>query len=282
MFGFARKKYELKEVDGLFAVVFKEATINTLLAEMSKDGLFRGISDKFHDMYRVYKNIPDISDFRVGQNYFESVPLDWIILCSREDNGKSRLIGHGVMARIRWNGSLETLPRGWADSVVQARIVADKAIGDADTMVGLFINVERDQKKSGAAEKIITLMKEVTGSLVMRDLIIPLRPPVRYQRAYVELDFEEFSSLVREDGQPLDYWVRVHVKVGAKVIAVNRYSHQHAIPKGYVANFFEISEALQNGDLILKKGDEFYYGNMVSEHDMVVVNQGCVWVSHFH
>jgi len=282
MFGFARRKYELKEVDDLLSVVFREATINTLLTEMSKDSLFCGISDMFHDMYCVCRNVPDISDFRVGPNYFESVPLDWIILCSRESNGRLRLVGHGVMARIIWNGSLENLPRGWADSVVQARMVADRAIGGADTTVGLFINVERDHKKSGAAEKIITLMKEVTGSLAIRSLIIPLRPPVRYQRAYVELDFEEFASLVREDGRPLDYWVRVHVKVGAEVIAVNRYSHQHAIPKGYVSNFFDVSEVLQNGYLILKKGDEFYYGNMVSEHDMVVVNQGCVWVSHFN
>lgn len=280
MFGFFRKKYDAQKIDDFFAIIFRGMTVAEFLSEISKERRFQGLAARFRSMYQISRSTPDISDFRVGPNYFASASLDWIVLAT-DEGAEAQLVGHGVMARVDWDGTQEALPTGWADSLVRARQADEAASGGGNTAVGLFINVEKDQKRSGAAEKIILLMKDIVRDAGLRDLIIPLRPPVRYQRDYVEMDFEQFAAITRDDGAPLDYWVRVHKKVGAKVIAVSRYSHQHVIPQKYIANFFEIVEVKESGDLIAKKGDEFYFAALIKDHNLFAINQGCVWVSHF-
>lgn len=276
MLCFQRKKYRVEKLDNFYAIIFKAMTVAEFLLEISRERRFKNLADRFHSMYKVTRETPDISDFRVGPNYFESTSLDWIVLTNGED-----LLGHGVMARIDWDGSLQTLPIGWADSLVRAQQANEAKSKHVNTAVGLFINVEKDHKRSGAAEKIILLMKEIVRDAGLHNLIIPLRPPVRYLRDYVEMDFEQFAATTRDDGAPLDYWVRVHTRLGAKVIAVSRHSHQHVIPRKYLENFFDIVEEKETGDLIVKKGDEFYYANLIKEHNFFALSQGCVWVSHF-
>src|SRR5438046_2032757 len=95
-------------------------------------------------MYQVTRRFPDMSNFRLGPNAFERIPVDWIILTSGADIiRESRLSAHGLAARIAWNGDPGTLPRGWQGAVRTCCEQRDAADAPADTLVGLFIKVEK-------------------------------------------------------------------------------------------------------------------------------------------
>lgn len=71
-------------------------------------------------MYRVTRRFPDMSDFRLGPNPFEHIPVDWTIFATAADPLRdATLVAHGLSARIAWTGDRGTLPRGW-QGVVRA------------------------------------------------------------------------------------------------------------------------------------------------------------------
>ena len=48
-----------------------------------------------------------------------------------------------------------------------------------------------------------------------RYAIIPALPPLQFKREYAGISMAELAKLQREDGQPLDHWIRVHLKKGS-------------------------------------------------------------------
>jgi len=234
------------------------------------------------DMYRVKRSFPDMSHFRLGPNMFEKIFLNWIIFVGTDTPaGAGELIGHGVTTGISWGQEQKTLPDGWQGAVRQSYQDINLDRKPANTHVGLFILIEESSRKHGWAGNVILEMKAVAKKNGITALIIPLRPPSRYKKEYAAMPMSEFASLKREDGQPMDHWIRLHVRLGAKIIGVSNTSHQHAFSLKDFYGQVPVEPVTKSGYTLVQHKDGGWYNVYVDlEREFVLINQGCVWVQH--
>jgi len=239
-----------------------------------------GAFQRLIDSYRIIRTFPDMSDFRLGPNMFERIPLDWIVCASGRDASKSRLIGHGIATRIEWNGNPRQLPRGWQGAVRECFQNHAGKQNRCNTHVGLFIKVEDEHRGHQWAERILEEMKRVGRSSGLSTLVIPLRLPKHYEREYAELPIERLADLRRDDGEHLDHWLRLHLRLGAEIIGFSNASHQHAMNLDDFTRQFECGSLDGTGYHLVAQHGEWYRAFVDLERDFALINQSCVWVRH--
>lgn len=262
-------------------VTLEQQTLEQALAAFESNERRLGAFGTLSKMYGVTRRFPDMSDFRLGPNPFERIPLDWIIFTSGTDPLRhAELLAHGLTLRCAWNGDPRTLPRGWQGAVracFEQRAMPGVA---ANTLVGLFIKVEDDVQQQGWARQVAQAMRVLALRAGLKRLIIPLRLPTRYRREFAELPFQEFALRRREDGQYADHWLRLHVRLGATVIGQCATSHQHAMHVEDFYTQFETEPCTRSGYVVVQRKGEWYQAHVDLDRECAVVNEGCVWVQH--
>jgi hypothetical protein len=240
----------------------------------------RAMQDLLH-RYHFERTFPDLSNFRMGPNMFGETALDWIaFLAPRPGQRESDLIAHGVATRISWSGDPADLPRGWTGAVRASYEEAILRGVPPTTLVGLFISAEKGFQKHGWAAQVVQQMKRIARESGLRDIIIPLRLPTRYEPQNAKMPYEEFAFIKRDDGQYQDHWLRMHVRLGAEVIGVSAVSHQHAMHPDDMDQQFHCGRIERTGDYLVKWNDEYFSVFVDIEHGFAIMNQGCVWVRH--
>jgi GNAT superfamily N-acetyltransferase len=78
--------------------------------------------------------------------------------------------------------------------------------------------VRPDYRGQGLSTPMVQAAREVTRGQGLPALIIPLRPSEKSKYPLTSLD--DYITWTSEDGLPLDAWLRVHVKLGARIIKV--------------------------------------------------------------
>jgi hypothetical protein len=261
--------------------IFENYTVSDLMELLksaeAKNQAFRTLVS----LYQVTRDCRDMSSFRLGPNVFEKIPLDWIIFASEGTAfNSSELIGHSVTTRIPWHGDWHTLKRGWQGII---RGVYENCLGpqkQCNTLIGLFINIEAKFRQHGWALKAIQEMKQLVQRAGLESVIIPLRLPRRYEKAYAGMLYKDFAFLKREDGQFLDHWLRLHVRAGAEIIGVSESSHQHAMNLDDLSSQFHCERIDRSGYHLALRNGEWFKVFVDIEHDFALIAQGCVWVKY--
>jgi len=118
-------------------------------------------------------------------------------------------------APLPWDGTSEGLPSGWDDQLT--RTVAAVDAGESpDTLGALQIVVRRDRRGLGYAALMIGAMRATTTQLGFRALIACVRPTDRGPYALIPID--RYAGWVRADGLPVDAWIRLHVRLGGRIV----------------------------------------------------------------
>jgi len=137
-----------------------------------------------------------------------------LFLCDPED----RIVAVGNTIPLKWDRPLEDLPaRGW-DAIFE-RGVADLKRGRTPNILSaLQAVVVADQKGKGLSTEIIRGMKAIAQRSGFAHLIAPVRPNLKHQ--YPLVPVERYITWQNPDGLPFDPWLRVHARLGAKIIKV--------------------------------------------------------------
>lgn len=138
------------------------------------------------------------------------------------------LAGGGITTQIRWDSDPDTLPRGWQGAVRQSFLDRQAACRTPNTLVGLLAFTTRRFRGRGLAAEVLSKMCGIAQSRGYRHLIVPALPPTQFRKEYVRASVEEIAGLRRDDGESLDYWIRLHEKLGAKIIGHCSRSHRFA------------------------------------------------------
>ena len=140
--------------------------------------------------------------------------LDWeFYLVSSEDR---RLIGGCWGVPLFWDGTVEDLPGGFTDSL--ARAVDGREAGvEPNTFVLMAAAVRNDEQGKGHSGRVITAVRDRAVAAGLPQVIAPVRPTMKSR--YPLIDIADFMTWTREDGLPLDPWVRTHVRLGATILA---------------------------------------------------------------
>lgn len=139
--------------------------------------------------------------------------LDWEFYLVTDER---RLIAGCWGVPIAWDETVEDLPAGFTDSM--ARSVTEHEQGIApDTFVLMAAAVRNDEQGQGHAGRVITAVRDQARAAGLERMIAPVRPTLKVQ--YPLTDIAEYMTWTRDDGLPLDPWLRTHIRLGATLLA---------------------------------------------------------------
>lgn len=128
------------------------------------------------------------------------------------------IVGIGNCIPISWKGKLDDLPdEGW-DWALKKGFDDLKDGIKPNLLCGLSITINPKFQGKGFSKEMIRSMVQIGIRSKFETLIIPVRPTQKKQ--YPELSMDDYKTQQRDDGLLADAWLRVHVKLGGKIIKV--------------------------------------------------------------
>jgi GNAT superfamily N-acetyltransferase len=131
-----------------------------------------------------------------------------------DDNGDA--IAKAMSVPFPWDGSCwDALPdRGWDD-------VLERAVRRADATAvvsALEISIRPELRGTGLSSVMLAAMRDAAAAIGAVDLVAPVRPSAKSD---VPLEpISSYARRTRDDGLPVDPWMRVHARAGASVVKV--------------------------------------------------------------
>jgi len=141
----------------------------------------------------------------------DSWPEFQLVLLDAQDH----IVATANTSPLVWNGTDEGLPDGWDAQLLGA--VADHEAGRTpDTLGALQIVVDPARQGSGLSGQMLLGMRALGGARRMRALIACVRPT--WKERYPLVPIERYATWMRDDGLPFDPWVRLHVRLGGRIV----------------------------------------------------------------
>ena len=160
------------------------------------------------------------------------------------------IVAAGWSVPLRWNGDPAELPAGYTDSL--ARALNDYPRGaPPDTLVLAAAQVHPDRRGRGIAGELLTAMRRLADERGLARVIAPVRPTLKARYPLTPID--QFAAWTRDDGAPLDPWIRTHWRLGARIIATAPRSQTMV---GTVAEWETWTDMLfpASGDYVIPNG----------------------------
>ena len=132
------------------------------------------------------------------------------------DKETSRMAAMGNSLPLYWNQPLEELPElGW-DWVFLKAIEDHKNEVAPNLQSAIQIAIHPDYQSQGLSIRMVEAMRAIGDSKGFKNLVAPVRPNQKSKYPLTSID--DYITWTTDDGLPLDAWLRVHVRAGAKII----------------------------------------------------------------
>jgi hypothetical protein len=112
---------------------------------------------------------------------------------------------------VRWAGTVTDLPAGIDGAI--ARGFDERG---ADALCALVIMVPRARQGKGLSARAVLAMCELSARHGLDGVIAPVRPSFKERYPLVPID--RYAAWRRDDGLLFDPWMRVHERLGARVL----------------------------------------------------------------
>lgn len=126
-----------------------------------------------------------------------------------------RIVAAHNSAPLRWDGTAEDLPDGWDDQLEQTVGQHDRGV-TPNTLGALQIVVAPDRQGEGLAGLMVGAMRANARAHGFGSLIACVRPTLKER--YPTIPIERFALWAREDGLPFDPWIRLHARLGGRIV----------------------------------------------------------------
>jgi hypothetical protein len=124
-------------------------------------------------------------------------------------------VGHSVP--ISWNGTPDDLPDSIAGILARATddMARDRPPAALSALAAL---VAPGHRGKGVSTVLLQAMRSLAGAMRARALVAPVRPTLKER--YPLAPMERYVAWTREDGGPVDPWMRTHWRLGARTVRV--------------------------------------------------------------
>jgi GNAT superfamily N-acetyltransferase len=126
-------------------------------------------------------------------------------------HGDVDIVARARSIPVRWNGRVDNLPTG-----IDGAIARGFDEGGANVLCALVIMVPRDRQGHGVSAAAVKAMLELARRHDLEGLIAPVRPS--WKDRYPLVPIERYVAWRRPDGFLFDPWMRVHERLGAKML----------------------------------------------------------------
>lgn len=183
--------------------------------------LWEAMSSTFRDVWPEYNMHGNES------GYFGSlVPQFARFQILLADRATGEVVARGRTIPFRWDGSLEDLPDGI--DAVGRRGMDDPS--PATSLSALSAEVLPSQQGKGLSRRVLQEMATVARRAGLAPLVAPVRPS--WKERYPLIPVERYASWTRRDGLPFDPWLRVHARLGGKILKAAPESMRFDAPVG--------------------------------------------------
>lgn len=140
----------------------------------------------------------------------------FVMLRESDDQVGETIMAIGNSMPMAWAGDAADLPdTGWDWALPQA--IADDDAGRAPvTQCALSITVVSGFQGLGLSRLMVMAMRHIGQQHGLRQMIAPVRPS--HKANYPLIPIDEYIAWQRADGLPFDPWLRVHARLGARLI----------------------------------------------------------------
>ena len=155
-----------------------------------------------------------IGDFYYG--YEATAYPEYALLAVDADTGEP--VAKALSVPLAFDGVIaDGLPEGGWDWAIRTS-AHDRLRGRTPTIVSaLEIMIRPDLRGGGLSGRMLRAMRDNVAKLGFTDLIAPVRPSGKTQ---INTPIDEYAYARRDDGLPVDPWLRVHVRAGATIVNV--------------------------------------------------------------
>jgi hypothetical protein len=140
------------------------------------------------------------------------------------DERTSRVVARGRTIPFRWDGTLNDLPAG-IDAVGLRAIESDAT---PNTLSALAAEVDLPMQRAGLSSFVIATMGAIAMAHGFESLVAPVRPSQKDRYPITPID--RYADWRREDGLPFDPWMRVHARLGARILRTAPHSMEIVAP----------------------------------------------------
>jgi hypothetical protein len=127
-----------------------------------------------------------------------------------------QFIALGNSLPLAWHGRARELPDEGIDWALEKGFKDYENKRTLTTLCALQIVIDKKHRNKGLSSRMVRCMLATGMAHGYGELIAPVRPPLK--ASYPLATIDQFIQWKNGDGHPLDPWMRVHVKLGAKII----------------------------------------------------------------
>jgi len=153
----------------------------------------------------------------IARRYWPRLASEFARLQFALVDSQDQVVAAGHAIPMRWNGTVEDLPQGWGGGMERAFRDAEAGVAP-DTLLVLAGVVAREAGGKGLSALLLQGFKALARKLGLVRVVVPVRPTGKADRP--DLGFEAYCELRRPDGLPVDNWLRVHERLGARQLKV--------------------------------------------------------------
>jgi len=139
---------------------------------------------------------------------------DYQLLLLDADNTPAA-IAHTIP--LLWDGTVAGLPPRFDDVTLAAMDCFERGVSP-NTLSALAAIVGPERRSEGWSEHVLRAMAELARARGLGALIAPVRPT--WKSRYPLTPFARYVQWTGDDGAPFDPWLRVHWRLGARVLGV--------------------------------------------------------------
>ena len=182
--------------------------------------------------------------------------------------------GYSVPFALRVEGRGELPADGWDRVLIWA--FADHRLGVVpDTVSAIEILVDPAYQGRRFSGLMLAAMRDNVRRLGFSELVAPVRPNAKHHEPRSAM--REYAFRTRDDGLPVDPWLRTHVRAGGEIVKVAPTSMTIA---GTLAEWRKWTDLPFDADGPLEVPDALVPVQVNTVHDHAVYVEPNVWVRH--
>jgi hypothetical protein len=190
------------------------------------------------------------------------------------DDTTGEILGEANTIPCRFDGTLQGLPRS-IDEVL-ATGLPEVSVAPAPTaLCALAIAIPSGQENRGQSRLLLEGMRTLAAGHGWAQLLAPVRP--NWKARYPLTPIERYAAWTRPDGLPFDPWLRVHARLGGRILRAEpeslRISGTVSDWEGWVGMAFP-----ETGRYVFPEGLALLHVDR--ERDVGLYHEPNVWVAH--
>jgi hypothetical protein len=131
------------------------------------------------------------------------------------DDDTDTVLAEGHTMPCVWDGTLDGLPAG-IDGAIEGGFEGHGREPAPQALCALAVEIPPAHQARRLSPTMLETMRAIARRHGLRSLIAPIRP--NWKERYPITPIEQYAAWTRADGLPFDPWMRVHVRLGARML----------------------------------------------------------------